>query len=118
MYCPKCRAEFVPGVTMCEECDVALVDELPPLPEPRYQEMVTVYRAYGPTTMPVAESILQAAKIPYEVQMNDAGTMFGTSGFSIVVPPDNAEDAQALLAELETGEEPPATPTDSVGEDQ
>jgi hypothetical protein len=28
MYCPKCLAEFVEGVTVCPDCAVALVPEL------------------------------------------------------------------------------------------
>jgi hypothetical protein len=30
LFCPKCHAEFTPGFTRCDECDVELVDELPP----------------------------------------------------------------------------------------
>jgi len=33
-YCPKCRDEFQDWVEVCPDCHVALVDELPPLPEP------------------------------------------------------------------------------------
>jgi hypothetical protein len=29
MFCPSCRSEFVPRVTRCENCGVALVAELP-----------------------------------------------------------------------------------------
>jgi hypothetical protein len=40
MYCPKCGAELVAGVTWCGECDVAPVEEPPPQAEPQYQELV------------------------------------------------------------------------------
>jgi len=33
-YCPKCRDEFQNWVEVCPDCQVALVDELPPVPEP------------------------------------------------------------------------------------
>lgn len=33
-WCPVCRNAHRPGFALCGECDVALVDELPPLPEP------------------------------------------------------------------------------------
>lgn len=29
MWCPKCRDEFVEGITVCPDCEVDLVDELP-----------------------------------------------------------------------------------------
>ena len=29
-FCPKCRAEYREGFTRCSDCDVELVDELPP----------------------------------------------------------------------------------------
>jgi hypothetical protein len=28
MFCPKCKAEYIDGVTCCSDCDVALVDRL------------------------------------------------------------------------------------------
>lgn len=30
MYCPKCKAEFIKGITECSNCGVPLVNELPP----------------------------------------------------------------------------------------
>jgi hypothetical protein len=35
LFCPKCHAEFRPGFTRCDECDVELVDELPREPKRR-----------------------------------------------------------------------------------
>jgi hypothetical protein len=29
MFCPQCKAEYIPGVTRCSDCDVALVERLP-----------------------------------------------------------------------------------------
>src|ERR1700722_12487826 len=29
MFCPECKAEYLPGVTRCADCDVALVEKLP-----------------------------------------------------------------------------------------
>lgn len=29
MWCPKCKNEYVEGITLCADCGVELVDELP-----------------------------------------------------------------------------------------
>jgi hypothetical protein len=33
MYCPKCRTEYTKGFNTCADCEVALVEELPPAGE-------------------------------------------------------------------------------------
>ncbi|MDQ1318367.1 MAG: hypothetical protein QG588_2027, partial [Candidatus Poribacteria bacterium] len=39
-YCPNCRAEYIEGVETCPDCQVELVDELPPMEEPEYLDLV------------------------------------------------------------------------------
>jgi hypothetical protein len=34
MFCPECRCEYRAGFHECADCHVALVEQLPPLPEP------------------------------------------------------------------------------------
>ena len=28
MYCPKCKTEYIPGITVCADCGTPLVEEL------------------------------------------------------------------------------------------
>jgi hypothetical protein len=37
-FCPNCRTEYVPGVTRCADCGVALVDHLPTLQAIEFDE--------------------------------------------------------------------------------
>ena len=52
-YCPDCRDEFQEWVEFCPDCKVALVEELPVLPEHREINEPLVYIATGPNE-PVA----------------------------------------------------------------
>jgi len=75
-FCPKCRAEYVEGVKTCPDCQVALVEKLPPKDDRSdedYVEMVELREVpnevAGVMMKGVLESggitvILRAAKIP------------------------------------------------------
>lgn len=118
MFCPKCKAEYEPHVRNCKDCQVALVESLPPEPpepEPSYQELVTVYSAPSPAMLDMAQSILQSAEIKYYIkgELIQNIIAFGTYGGSfnlsvgppeIQVAPDDAEEARILLNELAENE--------------
>ena len=52
-YCPECRDEFQEWVRVCPDCGVALVDDLPELPEREEKDEPLVYIATAPNE-PVA----------------------------------------------------------------
>jgi hypothetical protein len=48
-YCPKCRDEFQEWVKVCPDCNVALVEKLPPTPKkPREYDAPLTYIATAP----------------------------------------------------------------------
>jgi hypothetical protein len=98
------------GVTECGDCLVKLVPERPADLEPRYQELVTVYELPNANALSVAESILQAAGIPYTVQneISQLNVIVGTP--YIQVPPEHVEKAKRLLADLESAAGPGEQP--------
>ena len=132
MYCPICRAEYIAGFTRCSDCNVPLVEELPPRatrarrpkphdsPQPHLPprddlKLVTVLASGDPGLMAVAKSLIQSADIPFLVQGEGIQDLFGVgrigSGFNVVTGParlqvgaDDADDAREVLADLIAGQ--------------
>ena len=75
-WCPKCKNEYVEGITTCAECGVELVDELPEgnLSDYRYQDGEFVYDPL-PEPDPVPEEPSQLdrveAQATYTAMMTD-----------------------------------------------
>ncbi len=72
MYCPRCRAEFREGFIECEECGLALVAQLPALPEPARAssiwdegELVTLLSSEDPVEILLTKASLDLAGIWY-----------------------------------------------------
>jgi hypothetical protein len=79
MYCPICKAEYRPGFTVCSDCDVQLVSELPEdPPEDETNELPTVGDLYSPNNeveLALIKSILDAEGINYFVKNDLFGSM-------------------------------------------
>lgn len=120
MFCPECRGEYREGITRCPDCEVALVAEPPPEAHPE-PDLVTVLETADPDLLPVVESILAGAEIPFQVEGKEILGLFPVGGFgtglsrsrgvsaAIKVDRSRAEEATALLASLEP-DEPPEPP--------
>jgi len=65
MFCPGCRAEYRKGFYICADCDIALVDELPPEPEPEFVDFAEVLATYNPADIAFIKSILEAEQIEH-----------------------------------------------------
>jgi hypothetical protein len=68
MYCPNCRSEYRPRFTWCNDCDVALVAELPPEEETEFVDLVEVLSIADAGQISLIKSILEAEEIPYLAQ--------------------------------------------------
>jgi hypothetical protein len=82
MFCPKCRAEYREGFFRCSDCDIPLVDQLPPDPsvtdrrqgfETDHPELV-VLRTF-PTVIDadLAKSALESVGIDSMVRSDNEG---------------------------------------------
>lgn len=70
MYCPRCRAEYRPGYTVCADCQEALVDELPPertIEDAALPDLVVVYEASHPQAE-LVRSVLEGSGITAAVK--------------------------------------------------
>lgn len=115
MYCPECRSEYREGYSQCADCEVALVETLPPLEPIPDLNLVTVLEAGDPSLLAVAESLLREQGIPYAKSNEQLQDLFALgrlgAGFNPVtgpillqVPEEHAEAALEILEDLESGE--------------
>lgn len=71
MFCPECKAEYREGFTVCSDCGVPLVDQLPPEDKPddtrrpEYVEFEEILRTYNPADVALIKSVLDGEGITY-----------------------------------------------------
>ena len=113
MICPNCGAEYQPGFTRCWDCLVDLVEagaESEAIPEPAEHgpaaltDPVCVYRSTQRGRLPLAESILRSAAIPFVASGEHVQQLTGLDVFGpaeLYVSAADADDARAVLADLD-----------------
>lgn len=102
VICPRCHAEYTPGIVRCSDCDVELVEALPadePAGKYSTDALVTVFSSNDPGLVAIAQSMLQSAEIRFSVR----GQLVP---YPAALPTDlqvlagDADDARRILAEL------------------
>lgn len=123
MICPKCGAEYVPGIAICSDCDVDLVEAPPgpvaetaepapaggPQSEPQGEfALVTVFATSDPGLAAIAETMLQSAGIPVIVEGGShhwgggpLGMHVPTGPSTFRVAPRDVGEAREILAGLQ-----------------
>ena len=110
MFCPECRFEYAADKKKCPDCNVALVETLPDLDEPEFQELTTVFTTTSNPDLLVAQSLLEGAGVDFTV----TGAVHGGAqlGISLVagpirikVRPDDVEEALEILSEMNSDED-------------
>ncbi len=109
-WCPECGAEYREGFTRCSECDAALTDTPPraegePVrPGPEWTEVAsyaTVEEARLAAGL-LEENGIPAAVVDRHVVLNPFPQV-DEAEVLLLVSPEDAERADALLAEAEAG---------------
>jgi len=66
MYCPRCNAEYVEGVTECADCGIGLVAEPPdPADQVAYVDYEHVLATYNPGDVALLKSVLDSEELDY-----------------------------------------------------
>ena len=103
MYCPKCRTEFRKGFDTCSDCEIPLVDELPPEPpkepEPEYVEYVNLLSTYNQADIALIKSIFDGEDITYFFQGENFAYLL-VQPTKLMVSKDDVDRAKELMMEL------------------
>ena len=110
MFCPKCRAEYVAGITMCADCNVPLVERLPAERKPKkkskkiHPEMkyVELLITFNKGEVAVIKSILNDAGIDYffKGELFQMVHMFPDPA-RLMVREEQVNEARKLLSHLD-----------------
>ena len=107
MFCPKCKAEYKEGILKCTDCNVNLVEELPPDPEeiPDYVDWVTIYTFTDRYEADLAQGLLEANDIEAATSSDDCGSVdpalaFGL-GVRLMVKKQDVNKAKEVLVDAD-----------------
>ena len=105
MFCPHCKAEYDEGISVCVDCKINLINELPPEEErPAQIEMkndhlVKVLKSYGIIDRGIIKSILDAENIPYFFE--EGSFYMPGRAATLMVNVENVNKVKELLKEVE-----------------
>lgn len=106
MFCPRCRSEYVDGVTECPDCRIALVEELPPegdeaaAKEPDIS-YVPLVRTYSAKDIAFIHSVLGDTGIRYHIRGEGLTHLRPLADPAILMVDEYASgDARELLKDL------------------
>jgi hypothetical protein len=103
-YCPKCRDEFQDWVKVCPDCNVALVEKLPPTPRKRKKQdepLVHIATAPNEAVANIWSGILEEQGIPCLLQggeVRPAMYVLPYQPYEIYVLASEVKKAKKILA--------------------
>ena len=101
MFCSKCKAEFREGFVICDDCNVALVEELPPEPETAFVDYEEVLVTFNPAEIALMKSLLESEDIIHFFHGENFVQMTALAvPARLMVKRDQVETARELLKDL------------------
>jgi len=103
MFCPKCKAEYLQGVTRCFDCDVALVEHLSEPGrdsdgEPSSAELKEVWIGENQYECVLLCEKLKDAAIPFKMIQHSRQLFKGVADhYAISVPPEFFKQAEEIF---------------------
>jgi len=105
MFCPECHAEYRPGFYRCADCDMDLVDALPPeaaqaASSSQFDHPRTIWKGDSESDCVEQCEDLKAAGIPYEVRqvVKERQAKMGVKWrYEVAVSGEDAQRARGLL---------------------
>jgi hypothetical protein len=101
MFCPNCKAEYLPGVTVCADCGIPLVESLPEEDvEHRRKEpnFVEAFSTINQGDIALIKSILDDAEVEYLVEGESIGLPVE---LKVLVPDSKLEAAKEMLKDFD-----------------
>jgi len=105
VYCPKCNAEYIEGITLCADCGVPLVAELPDeraTSQPETAEFKEILTTFNAGDIAIIKSLLDEESIDYYFQgelCNYARLLM--EPVRLMVRNDQVGEAKDILKDLE-----------------
>jgi len=103
MFCPKCKAEYREGFSRCADCDIDLVLEISPEPEPsvEYFDFIKIITFSSRHEAELAKSLLSVNGINAVVFGDDYGgiqpALSFSTGVQLMVKEEDVEEATGIL---------------------
>ncbi len=108
MFCPKCKAEYVTGITLCADCDIPLVDRLPEErktekrkhvhPKMNYIEVLITSNA---GELALVKSVLDDVGIEYFIKGEHLQIAYSCADPArLMVSEDDVKEVQKILQQL------------------
>jgi len=126
MFCPKCRCEYVEGITRCSRCKIDLVKELEKTGEIDYRDikLKSLCKVQDSSEAYLIKGLLEGENIkvfikPYEVVLFD-GICFPMEALwgEIFVEDSNLEEAEKIINEYLSAEAVEGGPIEETKEEE
>ena len=101
MFCPVCESEYREGFTECNDCRVALVDQLPPEPEVEFHDFVPLAARCDEVHIALIKAAFDEAGLDYYFDGEFANRLIPLPlATRLMIREDQAEEGQQILEEL------------------